>query len=327
MNRRRAAVRAYLFYLEHEVKISPELQAKKVDVALTWITFPREPVDYPKDIVEQAGRVYTKFQEESWGVDADPEEAESDEEVAPDAALPVTRSARTIRADSVRTSAAILPPPSHHIWGIRGIMHGLARKVNKRGGYSYIFDKRYISKKKDFWVIGNNGLTPGAWWPLQRLALFHGAHGSAGGGISGSPIHGCYSIVVSGRSVYHDMDEDRGETLFYSADNSVHNTNRNAVDTITNRTRSLQVSHREGRPVRVLRSQGGTRAYAPKVGIRYDGLYRVVKQLERTNRSGGRYLQFKLQRLEEQRPFAETVAAAPTAQQQRDFHESRREYH
>ncbi|KAK0611253.1 PUA-like domain-containing protein [Immersiella caudata] len=319
LERRRTDVRAYLFYLEHEIKASPALKKNKVNTHLELIITPPQPGHFPKDIQERARLAYDRFEGEDWGENVSPEDAESEGELGGDVTSSIAHSTRTPGSDDGQITVALLPPCNHPIWGVNGIMYGLARGKNAKGGSSYRFDPRYFSQKRDAKVIGANGLQPGTWWPLQLCAVFHGAHGSAGGGISGSEETGCFSIIVSGKSAYHDMDKDDGETLYYSADNSLDNVDRQRVLVTTNKTKSLQVSLRTGRPVRVLRSAGKNRAFAPIVGIRYDGLYRVAAENMKTNSKGGKYRQFKLVRLPNQRAFAETVAAAPTGRQQGDF--------
>ncbi|KAK4443330.1 E3 ubiquitin-protein ligase UHRF1 [Podospora aff. communis PSN243] len=320
IKQRKDSVRAFLFYLEHELGPSPLLQKHKVDLALELIKKKADEGIYPEDIAVKGADLFDRFEAENWGSADITEQSESEEETAPNLSSSTAQSAAATRRGNEETAIALFPPPQHPIWGISGIMHGLGRKVNKVGAYSYVSDPRYVSEKRDFKVFGDNQLQPGDWWPMQRLALFHGAHGSAGGGISGCPELGCWSIVIAGNSPYHGMDEDLGETVFYSGDSSLDNTNRERVDVISRRTRSLQASLRSGRPVRVLRSAGRDRAYAPKVGIRYDGLYRVVAEREKVNGKGGKYLQFELcrSRIPNQRDFAETIAAAPTASQLRD---------
>lgn len=312
------SVRAFLFYLEHEFRAAPQLKVNKIDKALKLIK--DNPHVLPEDITAKGIELFDRFEAESWGESAEVHVDEAGDDEVPVSAGPAPGpSVRGAGGDAMQgTSSIRLPPPNHPIWGLHGIMHGLALKHGAKD--SYIFDPRYINEKRNPKAIGANGLQPGAWWPLQRLALFHGAHGHAIAGISGNPEIGAYSIVVSGKpGGYHDLDDDLGETIFYSADNSIDNTDRDRVVAISGRTRSLQTSLRTGQPVRVLRSSGTRRAYAPLEGIRYDGLYTVVRQRERTNAKGGKYLQFELHRLGGQLSFAEIVKTTPTEQQLADY--------
>lgn len=224
-------------------------------------------------------------------------------------------------AQPAAAPAIRLPPPDHPIWGTAGIMHGLYMTVRSTPPRTtYHFDPRYLAQKRDAKVLGHNGLTPGDWWPLQMAALYAGAHGSAIKGICGSPTVGAYSIVVSGSSaVYHSLDTDNGEILHYSADSP----RTNLPSAPSADTRALQRSLATRGPVRVLRSAGrgagaGTRVWAPEVGIRYDGLYRVVAQMHDTTATGHGYLKFRLRRIQGQRPLAQIRDAVPSRQQKRD---------
>lgn len=198
---------------------------------------------------------------------------------------------------------------------MHGLMQGGVQRRSNR------FDPRYITEKKNAKVFGHNGLTPGDWWPLVHVALFHGAHGAKIKGIAGHPDLGAWSIIVSENPKYANLDSDDGETIFYSGDDSGNKNNRETILESSPGTKSLQKSRRTGNPVRVLRRKGtGNNKYAPLVGIRYDGLYRVVEENEKTRPGqGGKFLQFKLVRLSNQWSFRETIRSAPTAKQQADF--------
>lgn len=168
-------------------------------------------------------------------------------------------------------------------------------------------------------------------------------------GISGTPDEGAYSIVVSGSSAaYSGLDEDHGATLYYSAENSHRSRDASgatvaALAAASADTRSLQRSLLTGRPVRVLRSRGfrasrrgpsqnqnqnqngstpasvsAAVSWTPSLGVRYDGLYRVVEQREATNAHGGRYLQFRLRRVPGQRPLRDICDSVPSAEQEAD---------
>lgn len=82
-------------------------------------------------------------------------------------------------------------------------------------------------------------------------------------------------------------------------------------------TRVLQASL-NNRPVRVFRSAGN--ALGPSEGIRYDGLYRVTRQLpQQRNDKGGLYCRFFLERLAGQEPLSSVWSRSPTRQQKRDY--------
>src|SRR5437016_2337493 len=112
------------------------------------------------------------------------------------------------------------------------------------------------------------------------------------GGISGSAPDGAYSIVVSG--MYDGLDNDLGETLFYSGSNSHENTSSEPIT--SNKTMALETSLSTRNPVRVFRSLHAKWKGAPEAGIRYDGLYTVVSMKVDTNAKGGAFKKFKLER-------------------------------
>ncbi|KAK0625089.1 PUA-like domain-containing protein [Bombardia bombarda] len=321
VNRRIRDVRAFLWHLEFEVEMSPALKNHtKLDQNLALVQHDKfkDAKDYiPADIFANLARLLQKFESERWGADEDNnreiEEVSSTTRSSTSSNLPITRSIR-------------LPPVDHPIWGINGIMHGLALTSSTRT--VVYLDPRYISEKRSAKVHGHNGLKPGDWWPFQRAAHFHGAHGAPVRGITGSPEYGAYSIVTSGSSTYEKLDEDKGETLYYSADNSHDNTSTVSILTTSNATKSLHKSYQNRQPVRVLRNSGSGnhyRAYAPSCGIRYDGLYRVVNVRRKHNRRGGLYEQFELQRLDNQVDFQQ-VLQYPKAEQIADYEKIKDSY-
>ncbi len=116
------------------------------------------------------------------------------------------------------------------------------------------------------------GVPVGAWWRFRVQASAAGVHRPLVAGVDGNLKDGggVYSIVFSGANA---EDVDLGEELYFSP-------------TREQQSRALALncsSAEKGRPVRVLRSgngRSGQRArslYLPKVGVRYDGLYRVVR--------------------------------------------------
>ena len=95
--------------------------------------------------------------------------------------------------------------------------------------------------------------------------------------------------------MYADLDKDNGDLLYYSGSKAHDNCDPNNP-ILTPSTRALQTSKREDRSVRVLRAAGGDSRFAPSVGIRFDGLYKVVEELLPRNHNGGRYVRFTLVR-------------------------------
>ena len=314
-------------WLESNVEISPALKERtKIDQALQ-LMFDKPEFHFAETTRERARSLYERWEGQNWGKGEVVEDSSDDDDN--DAASGSKRrksstSGPTTKSNS-RTelvAATVRPPPAHHpVFGTEGIMHGVALKITAHRK-SYVLDSRY--PKRDAKAYGNNGLQVGDWWPLQLLALFHGAHGARIGGIAGNSETGAYSVVTAG-GPYEDLDQDRGDVLFYSGSGSHDNTDPKKPFPSTAATLTLKASLRLGKPVRVLRAAGlgSSKSHAatlrPTVGIRYDGLYRVVAMQLKTNTGGGLYEQFKLERLDGQPPLSTFVKSRPTAREVRDF--------
>lgn len=124
-----------------------------------------------------------------------------------------------------------------------------------------------------------------------------GVHRHTQAGIVGTPLKGCYSVVVSGQ--YED-DEDMGDTILYTGvggrdDGTKRQTGHQDMGRPENA--ALERSMHTGQPIRVIRSIQLQRG--PK-GYRYDGLYRVVEAKETKGKSGYKICQFRLERCAEQ---------------------------
>lgn len=329
-------VRLFLLYLEHEKEPSPTLKNQGVDQALKYILGPDMEAlkKMAPDLVMQAKRVLDKYEADEWGADFTQHQGEESEEE--DLGTVVATSSPEIMPNSgsnipVRTAQIQLPPISHPIWGREGIMHGVALRTKKKK--TPCLDPRYLCEKGNPKTFGHNGHRPGTWWAYMMAALFHGAHGSPQAGITGRAKFGAYSVVVSANSVYRDLNEDEGTWLWYSADKSTKNTNPLRVE-ISSETRSLEESLSNGKPVRVLRKAGNTsdarrnRIY-PAVGIRYDGLYKVVDQKTDNNKYGGAIKKFKLVRLPDSKNEGvswEEVQKYPTKEQLRQYDQAKEGY-
>ena len=199
-----------------------------------------------------------------------------------------------------------IPHPDHPIFGVNGIMRGIL--IVHGQTKSYRFNPSY--QRRDPNVFGHNGLEVGACWPLQIAALRDGAHGSRMGGISGTADVGAYSIVISG--MYADLDSDLGDTVFYSGSQSLGNTDPHQPIE-SGPTLALHTSMSTRRPVRVLRGSGGKGDLAPRAGLRYDGLYRVVSTDHHLNHLNGLYTRFRLERLPDQPPIQRHLPLPATA--------------
>lgn len=280
-------------YFPYLVKISlanwePELLERgQVKEALRELSNPRNRL--PEDLVEEASRILNVFEQRT--------------ENAP----PPSQTALPATPENG------LPPSDHPIWGDQGIMHGVLMRRNASGRCSYTLDERF--PRHDGHVYGHNGLQPGDWFAMQMCACFRGAHDQPQRGIAGDKHRGAYSIVVSGGS-YGETDVDEGDVLYYSAQGASKKNASSQADVVGNQ--ALMASWRTRRPVRVLRGHKGSRLWAPPLGYRYDGLYKVVGWKERMNKEGGIYKRFKLVREPGQASLEEIMRASPTAQQLAD---------
>ncbi|KAB5513280.1 PUA-like domain-containing protein [Coniochaeta sp. 2T2.1] len=264
----------------------------------------------PEDIAARAKRIFDRFEEEEWGADRE-------DKSGSEAATPISPT-QPARITDYTYTLTRPPPPEHPIWGLKGIMHGFLNQPTASRKVNYVFDPRYAHEKRNCKVFGHNGLTPGDWWPYLKVALFHGAHGMSMAGISGSATEGTWSIVVSGSSKYKELDQDLGDTIWYSSDQSHENEDPLIIPSRSNMTKSLHTSYKNGKPVRVLRSSGKS-YFAPTYGVRYDGLYTVVDVDTKKNAKGGLFEQFKLERRADQDPLKGICLSSPTPQQLADF--------
>ncbi|KAK4895707.1 ubiquitin-like with PHD and RING finger domains 2 [Elasticomyces elasticus] len=315
-----------LGWLETEAQMTPDLkQRSKLDVVLS-LMFQKPEYHFPRSIAERAETLYERFDSARWGapitVKSEGSDAGTDSDImmSDDPEMSATRVPRRPRQHSTLDSLTVskvvkLPPADHPIWGIRGIMHGVARTITvKRDGrkrYWTKSDPRYLSEKRNSNVHGHNSIEIGAWFPRQLVAILRGAHGELQGGISGSGESGAYSVVSSG--AYDRTDRDRGDILYYSAARSDENEDPREP---AQRSAALATSYVNQRPVRVLRSKGTSR-FSPVCGLRYDGLYRVTDIQHPTNARGGMFEQFELTRLDGQMPL-ERALLRPNSREVRD---------
>ncbi|KAK3317418.1 PUA-like domain-containing protein [Cercophora scortea] len=329
---REKAVKSFLRKLLYDFEVYPGVADNHhFDRILAFPTGPPYNTCVPAEVAQLMAAVLDKFNSENWGRTDTPETGDEDvfaDEDGSAAPASATTSAAPSLPGILGMGTIRLPPRNHRIWGERGIMHGLA--LSRKAGSTrtvYTLNPRYLHQKRTAKIHGHNGIAVGTWWPFQKLAHFHGAHGAPVRGITGSKDYGAYSIVVSGTSTYHDadMDVDEGTRLYYSADSSTDNEDRHRVAERSNATKSLEMSMQNHKPVRVLRSSGKG-VYAPVVGIRYDGLYAVTDMKVKTNLRGGKYEQFVLERLPGQMEFGRVYMTWPTREQQADYEKIRQRY-
>jgi putative restriction endonuclease len=148
---------------------------------------------------------------------------------------------------------------------------------------------------------------------LNRADLSRiGVHRPLMGGISGSSREAADSIVLSGG--YED-DEDQGDEIIYTGQGGNDRlTGKQVCDQDLNRgNRALVLSLMEGLPVRLIRGAHPGSPFAPDVGYRYDGLYRVEDYWHELGKSGFRVWRFRLRKLsqKEHKELATTIHEIP----------------
>uniref|UniRef100_A0A1Y1MRM4 RING-type E3 ubiquitin transferase n=1 Tax=Photinus pyralis TaxID=7054 RepID=A0A1Y1MRM4_PHOPY len=159
------------------------------------------------------------------------------------------------------------------------------------------------------------GVEVGTCWLYRMQASEVGVHRSLVAGIHGRDSEGAFSLVLSGG--YED-DVDYGNEFLYtgSGGRDLSNNKRVSVQssdqklTLNNKALARNCNTpislsggeatdwKNGKPVRVLRTWKFAKhsSYAPTVGCRYDGLYKVVKYYEETGKSGFKVWRYLLRR-------------------------------
>ena len=170
--------------LEDEVHMTPEFKQKTlIDEGLKVIFDKPDQFKFPPQYVDRARALYQKWESESWGApvaieDDDADESGGDVQVN-EMRVNSPKKRQRLQSSNGDSSYLRLPRPDHPIWGRQGIMHGICQAISINGRRSPQLDPRYDNEKRPANVLGHNGLTVGAWFPLQLVALFKGAHGSA----------------------------------------------------------------------------------------------------------------------------------------------------
>ncbi|KAI2611834.1 PUA-like domain-containing protein [Hypoxylon sp. NC1633] len=307
--------RLHLQWLD-TIEMTPEIKERTSMEQTLKFVYDDDKMFYPDDMKESARSLYEKWESENWGANA-----VIDEDIASE-----TNETSGPASDEIQIVRSGLPPRDHPVFGVQGIMHGIMIVKGPAGKKTYRLNPRV--PKKPAKVFGHNGIPLGAWFANQLVALQRGAHGARIGGIAGTTDAGAYSIVVADN--YDDLDNDQGETLYYSGSNSHGNDDPTRPGPSSNGTKALKASLQTRNPVRVLRSGGSAsssgRGWLPACGLRYDGLYRVVALKEPKNANGGLYEQFVLRREPDQTPLEELHRKSPTLQQKRDLEQVQRGY-
>lgn len=160
------------------------------------------------------------------------------------------------------------------------------------------------------------GIMVGTWWRFRVQASEAGVHAPIVAGIHGRENEGAYSIVYSANNCH---DVDLGEEIYYTANGGLlrkRKLNHGEINNEDKNTFNQQLKReilalakncpvhvneqiggfagdnwRNGKPVRLLRNGNGRISkdkrtkYLPKIGVRYDGLYKVVKYWPETGKS------------------------------------------
>ncbi|KAI2462922.1 PUA-like domain-containing protein [Annulohypoxylon bovei var. microspora] len=304
--------RMYLQWLDG-IEMTPEIeQQTKMKFILQYVFQPIGGTHFPEDMVERARDLYKKGEMDNWGANAVADDEDIYEAPSPEEAV-----VDTIDEIPVVQSEVLSP-----LFREGGIMYGIMVLRGAKGRKTYRLNPQV--PKKSAKVFGHNDIPVGAWFANQLVALHRGAHGSRMGGISGATDVGAYSIVMSDN--YDDLDDDRGDTVYYSGSNSHGNKDPLRPAPSSAGTNALKISLHTRQPVRVLRS-GGPRTrshWLPGCGLRYDGLYRVTALRERKNEHGGLYEQFILQREPNQTPLETLRRVSPTPKEKSDLAEFQR---
>ena len=150
--------------------------------------------------------------------------------------------------------------------GGKGTGNSADRLAKDTGGHFRLMEPRQH---------GNGRLISGSWYPSQLAVLRDGGHGASQGGITASPEHGAFSVIMAGGADptgHQYPNEYHGDVVLYCGTD---NANRE-VDAPSPDTKATLLNHREGRPVRLFRSSNLNSPHAPEIGFRYDGLYSVA---------------------------------------------------
>jgi len=158
------------------------------------------------------------------------------------------------------------------------------------------------------------GIKVGATWRNRKQCSEAGVHTATTAGISGG-LNGAYSIVMSGGYV---DDVDGGDLILYTGTGGYEEEKRYGGGSSRSwggglqvrdqlpghqQNNALYVSHKLGKPVRVVRGSGLGGKYAPENGYRYDGIYKVIDAFEEKSRDGFQICRFRLRREPDQPPI------------------------
>jgi len=147
-------------------------------------------------------------------------------------------------------------------------------------------------------------------------------HTQTQAGISGSQLEGADSIVVSGG--YED-DQDFGDEIIYTGHGGRDSSGKQIADqTLTRGNLALAKNEIDNLPVRVIRGAHKGNQFAPEVGYRYDGLYRVESHWIELGKSGFNVYRFKLVKQNNSLPPISVKATQIDIEQKHGSHNPKR---
>ena len=144
------------------------------------------------------------------------------------------------------------------------------------------------------------GIPVGTSFATRKEAAASGIHKPLQAGISGSKDEGSDSIVISGG--YED-DFDSGDEIIYTGEGGQDDKGRHiANQELVRGNLALAKSEIDSLPVRVIRGADKKNPFAPEVGYRYDGLYKVDSHWHEIGKAGFLVYRFKLVKLDSTLP-------------------------
>ncbi|MBM4255811.1 MAG: hypothetical protein FJ147_07930 [Deltaproteobacteria bacterium] len=141
-----------------------------------------------------------------------------------------------------------------------------------------------------------SGYPEGSWFASREEMSRAGVHRPRIAGISGRGREGADSVVLAGG--YEDWD-DHGDEIIYTGHGGRDPESKRQVSaqTLTRGNLALATSYQRELPVRVIRGARLHSPYAPEVGYRYDGLYRVENYWRERGRSGFYIWRYRLMKI------------------------------
>ncbi|KPM08866.1 hemi-methylated DNA binding protein-like protein [Sarcoptes scabiei] len=164
------------------------------------------------------------------------------------------------------------------------------------------------------------GIVVGSWWRFRVQVSEAGIHSPLATSIYGRQNDGVYSIVYSGcdhndvdlgDEIYYTVHERKNRRKLSSSSETISRLQgfalalaRNCNAILNDQRGSVAIDWRSGKPIRLLRN-GNNRCnttksnrlkYLPKIGVRYDGIYKVVKYWPEAGTNGHTKWRFLLRR-------------------------------